>query len=229
MTPMETAAPRFPLTTHMSQPQIHLRPRFREHTLLDPETYHRRAQVWSSLSHVQRNTQFRIQCLFEANFDSNLSIDGVQLAQWSGTQSGTFSTPVSLGQHTLKWTYVKDGSVSSGSDAAWIDDVTIPLANQLRKCKLAQSIIALTTATGSTETFLTVLNPYSLLNNPRSTWQPAIWPHPLIPSRGSMSRISDLTGLCLARRRWMGHYRPLRSSQRHQTYQRSWLEFQPRC
>ena len=110
----------------------------------------------------------------EANFDFlTFSIDGVQVAQWSGSQSGNFSTPVSLGQHTLKWTYVKDGSVSAGSDAAWIDDVIIPLANYTEEMQaLVQSIIALTTGTGSTETFLTVLNPYSLLNNPRSTWQP---------------------------------------------------------
>ncbi len=110
----------------------------------------------------------------EAGYDFlTFSIDGVQLAQWSGTQSGNFSTPLSLGQHTLKWTYVKDGSISSGSDAAWIDDVVIPLANYTQEMQaLVQSIIALTTATGSTETFLTVLNPYSLLNNPRSTWNP---------------------------------------------------------
>ncbi|MEE3318736.1 MAG: hypothetical protein VX182_03275, partial [Candidatus Thermoplasmatota archaeon] len=110
----------------------------------------------------------------EANYDFlTFSIDGVQLAQWSGSQSGNFSTPVSLGQHTLKWTYVKDGSVSAGSDAAWIDDVIIPLANYTEEMQaLVQSIIALTTGTGSTETFLTVLNPYSLLNNPRSTWHP---------------------------------------------------------
>ena len=110
----------------------------------------------------------------EANYDFlTFSIDGVHLAQWSGSQSGNFSTPVSLGQHTLKWTYVKDGSVSVGSDAAWIDDVIIPLANYTEEMQaLVQSIITLTTGTGSTETFLTVLNPYSLLNNPRSTWQP---------------------------------------------------------
>ena len=110
----------------------------------------------------------------EANFDFlTFSIDGVQLAQWSGSQSGNFSTPVSLGQHTLKWTYVKDGSVSVGSDAAWIDDVIVPLANYSEEMQaLVQSIITLTTGTGSTETFLTVLNPYSILNNPRSTWHP---------------------------------------------------------
>ena len=110
----------------------------------------------------------------EANYDFLVfSIDGTQVAQWSGTQSGNFSTPVSLGQHTLKWDYVKDGSVSSGSDAAWIDDVSIPLANYTQEMQaLVQSVIALTSGAGSTETFLTVLNPYSLLNSPRSTWQP---------------------------------------------------------
>jgi len=110
----------------------------------------------------------------EANYDFlTFSIDGIQLAQWSGSQSGNFSTPVSLGQHTLKWTYAKDGSVSTGSDAAWIDDIAVPLANYTEEMQaLVQSIITLTTGTGSTETFLTVLNPYSLLNNPRSTWSP---------------------------------------------------------
>jgi len=110
----------------------------------------------------------------ESNYDFlRFYIDGVQIGQWSGSQSGNFSTPISLGQHTLKWTYVKDGSTSVGADAAWIDDVSIPLANFTQEMQaLVQSIIALTTATGSTETFLTVLNPYSLLNNPRSTWHP---------------------------------------------------------
>ena len=110
----------------------------------------------------------------EANYDFLIfSIDGVQLAQWSGTQSGNFSTPVSLGQHTLTWSYVKDGSVSTGSDAAWVDDVTIPLANYTQEMQaLVHSIISLTSGSGSTETFLTVLNPYSLLNTPRSTWMP---------------------------------------------------------
>ena len=108
----------------------------------------------------------------EANYDYlTFSIDGVQLAQWSGNQSGNFSTPVSLGQHTLKWTYVKDGSVSDGSDAVWIDDVIVPLANYTEEVEaLVQSIIQLTTSAGATNTFLTVLNPYSMLSNPRSTW-----------------------------------------------------------
>ena len=108
----------------------------------------------------------------EAGYDFlKFYLDGVQLAQWSGAQSGNFSTPVSLGQHTLKWTYAKDGSVSSGNDAAWIDDVVIPVANYTDEVNaLVQSIIALTTSSGSTETYLSVLDPYSMISNPRSTW-----------------------------------------------------------
>ena len=98
-------------------------------------------------------------------------IDGIQLAEWSGSQTGNFTTPVSLGQHTLMWKYVKDGSVSIGLDAAWIDDVVVPVANYTEELNaLVNEIVSLTTGSGSTETFLTVLNPYSILNSPRSGW-----------------------------------------------------------
>ena len=40
---------------------------------------------------------------------------------WTST-----SFPVSAGTHTFKWVYAKDPSVSTGSDAAWIDTVTLP-------------------------------------------------------------------------------------------------------
>ncbi len=108
----------------------------------------------------------------EANYDFlQFYIDGIQLAQWSGSQNGNFTTPVSLGQHTLMWKYVKDGSVSSGLDAAWIDDVVVPVANYTEELNaLVNQIVSLTTGSGSTETFLTVLNPYSILNSPRSGW-----------------------------------------------------------
>ncbi len=52
-------------------------------------------------------------------------IDGVQQSQWSGnlswTQSQFYNVPA--GTHTLRWTYTKDGSVSSFFDTAWIDDI----------------------------------------------------------------------------------------------------------
>ena len=39
---------------------------------------------------------------------------------------GQVSYPVTAGIHTFKWTYYKDGSVSSGSDCAWVDYIIFP-------------------------------------------------------------------------------------------------------
>lgn len=66
----------------------------------------------------------------ESNYDwLRFYIDGVQKDQWSGTQNWTqFSYAVAAGIRTFKWTYSKDGSVSSGSDTAWIDDIQFPTA-----------------------------------------------------------------------------------------------------
>ena len=46
--------------------------------------------------------------------------------RWSGTVTNgqqTFSIPATA--QTLTWKYVKDGSVNSGSDTAWVDDIVI--------------------------------------------------------------------------------------------------------
>jgi vibriolysin len=63
----------------------------------------------------------------EANYDYlKFYIDGVQQAQIAGTVSWTQkSYTVSSGTHTLKWSYVKDYSVSSGSDCGWVDKLEL--------------------------------------------------------------------------------------------------------
>ena len=54
-------------------------------------------------------------------------IDGAEQGQWAGEQDwARMSFPVTAGTRTLKWTYSKDGSESSGSDTAWIDDIVFP-------------------------------------------------------------------------------------------------------
>jgi hypothetical protein len=61
----------------------------------------------------------------ESSFDYlYFYIDNVQQGSWCGITSATQSTyPVTAGTHTFKWVYDKDGSVSSGSDTVWIDDI----------------------------------------------------------------------------------------------------------
>jgi len=56
-------------------------------------------------------------------------VDGVNRGQWAGETPWTRAAfPVQPGTHTFKWEYMKDGSVSTGSDCAWIDYVVFPAA-----------------------------------------------------------------------------------------------------
>ena len=57
-------------------------------------------------------------------------VDNQEKGVWSGdigwTQASFELTP---GTHRLEWSYTKDGSVSSGSDCAWIDNIVFPAAH----------------------------------------------------------------------------------------------------
>lgn len=54
-------------------------------------------------------------------------IDGSVQDEWSGDIDWTEATfDVGSGDHAFKWEYSKDGSVSSGSDAAWVDFIVFP-------------------------------------------------------------------------------------------------------
>jgi vibriolysin len=63
----------------------------------------------------------------ETNYDYlRFYIDGVLKNQISGSTSwAQRSYTVSSGSHTLKWTYYKDYSVSSGSDCGWVDQLEL--------------------------------------------------------------------------------------------------------
>jgi len=76
------------------------------------------------------NVSFRVKVSTEPSFDVlSFYVDGVEKGSWSGTSVAgwqLFSTPVTAGSHTLRWSYEKDVSASMGQDAAWIDAVTLP-------------------------------------------------------------------------------------------------------
>ncbi|MCW5553736.1 MAG: carboxypeptidase regulatory-like domain-containing protein [Verrucomicrobiae bacterium] len=67
----------------------------------------------------------------EVGFDFlRFYIDGVQQTTWSGSVGWTnVSYPVTAGAHTFEWRYTKDGSVSSGNDKVWVDDIVFPVAS----------------------------------------------------------------------------------------------------
>jgi hypothetical protein len=64
----------------------------------------------------------------ETNYDFlRFYIDDVLQGQWSGSIDwGMVSYPVTTGVHNFKWTYLKDYSVSSGSDCVWVDYIIFP-------------------------------------------------------------------------------------------------------
>ena len=64
----------------------------------------------------------------ESNWDKlYFYIDNREQNNWSGNLAwGQESYEVTTGTHTFKWSYQKDGSVSSGSDCAWVDDIQFP-------------------------------------------------------------------------------------------------------
>ncbi|MCK4653955.1 MAG: hypothetical protein KAU01_05890, partial [Candidatus Cloacimonetes bacterium] len=54
-------------------------------------------------------------------------IDNTEMGSWSGNVSWSLETyPVTVGEHTFRWEYDKDYSLSSGNDCGWIDYIVFP-------------------------------------------------------------------------------------------------------
>ena len=87
----------------------------------------------STLS-LQRNVtspdsiSFYFKTSSEANYDYlKFYIDGTVVDSWAGETPWTRKAyALTAANHTFKWEYMKDGSVSSGSDCAWVDYIQLP-------------------------------------------------------------------------------------------------------
>jgi len=64
----------------------------------------------------------------ESNYDYlHFYVDGVEVDSWCGEVGWSQLThPVTAGTHTFKWSFIKDYSVSNGSDCGWIDYIEFP-------------------------------------------------------------------------------------------------------
>ncbi|HUQ27868.1 MAG TPA: Calx-beta domain-containing protein, partial [Usitatibacter sp.] len=84
-----------------------------------------KAQIQVTRDFVDGNVTFRVKISSESGFDRlRFFLDDVEKGVWSGTAVPgwtLFTMPVTLGTHTLRWSYEKDGSAAVGQDAAWID------------------------------------------------------------------------------------------------------------
>ncbi len=65
----------------------------------------------------------------EAGFDFlEFYIDGLLSGRWSGEVGwATHEFPLAAGTHTFEWRYTKDANVSAGMDAAFIDNIMLPI------------------------------------------------------------------------------------------------------
>lgn len=90
-----------------------------------------KAEIEVTNNFTAGNVSFASKVSSELNFDFlRFYIDGVVQANWSGEQAWQMSSfPLAAGVHTLRWSYEKDVSASNGSDAAWIDAVTLPASS----------------------------------------------------------------------------------------------------
>jgi hypothetical protein len=86
------------------------------------------ASIWYTGNFVAGTVSFARKVSSEREYDFlRFYIDGVKRGEWSGEEDwGVVSFPLTSGVHTLEWSYEKDGSVSNGQDAAWVDSLVIP-------------------------------------------------------------------------------------------------------
>ena len=87
--------------------------------------------TWSSA--MDDSIRFWYKVSSEENYDIfSFSIDNSQKFEASGDVDWTYAAyPVSAGTHTFTFSYAKDGSRNSGSDCAYIDDITFPFSGTL--------------------------------------------------------------------------------------------------
>jgi subtilisin family serine protease len=72
--------------------------------------------------------EFMLKVSSEPNLDFLLFfIDNTMIQRWSGEVDWTHvKFPVNPGNRSLQWIYLKNNSISQGSDAAWIDYIVLP-------------------------------------------------------------------------------------------------------
>ena len=83
----------------------------------------------------------------ESGYDKlSFKMDNTEMGNWSGTVAWSQETyQITPGRHVLTWVYSKDSSVSSGSDCAWIDEISLPATS------IVNSIDPITELVGTVE------------------------------------------------------------------------------
>ena len=106
-------------------------------------------EVTETFQGIDNFIAFAYKVSSETGYDKLIfTVDDVVKGSWSGEIDwGTAYIELDAGSHTLKWSYVKDASVSTGQDKAWIDGVTgidFGVANSAPNAAVSQSILNVT-------------------------------------------------------------------------------------
>ena len=90
-------------------------------------THNQQSSIEVTLDTSADTISFYMKVSSESGYDYlKFYIDDTLQNSWSGTIEWTEQEyTITQGEHTFKWSYTKDGSVSSGSDCTWIDDVML--------------------------------------------------------------------------------------------------------
>jgi hypothetical protein len=90
------------------------------------------------------NMTFMYKVSSETNYDKlHFFMDNQEKGTWSGDVDWTlFTQPVTVGQHTFKWSYTKDSSVNSGSDCGMVDEISFPMTNVYTFIEPAYDLVA---------------------------------------------------------------------------------------
>lgn len=88
------------------------------------------SMIYTQETGYDSEISFYIRVSSEQGYDYlRFYLNDVQKGQWSGTVNWTeIVVPVQAGYNMFRWTYSKDGSVSTGQDCAWVDFITFPPA-----------------------------------------------------------------------------------------------------
>jgi len=83
---------------------------------------------WSGNILTEGIFSFFIRVSSERGYDYvKFYVDGTEKTEWSGNVPWTsYCEYLTAEQHTLRWDYIKDYSISSGSDTVWLDAVSFP-------------------------------------------------------------------------------------------------------
>jgi hypothetical protein len=92
-------------------------------------THNQQTTLSLTLETTAGNIRFARRVSSESGWDFlRFYINGNLQGSWSGEQAwAQQSYSVAAGTNTFTWTYQKDGSVSQGADAAWIDELVFPV------------------------------------------------------------------------------------------------------